>query len=534
MNPVKNFFTGGKNHFLKGSLVFVIFFLITRLPYLIYYPVNVLSNDTASYISAAVSILNSGTPLFDIRTPGYPVFLSLVWTFSESIFASSVIQIAFSFLTGILCIYIFSRIYSKYTFLFACFLTVYMTSSYFLILEPAVLTESLFTNSLLIFTLLMILSFKKDRNIYWILLSVSTAVVILIRPAGLFLAGTLILILIYFIFKKYSPSKFVSLVIPFAVIITGLCTYNYSTLNSFTITPFGEANLSGVTVLFMQTSDKYPEFVNNAIKQTLDSIPRKDRSYVKNNSSVSKLFNVFKDNFFRQMNFADNLMGNDSTKSYMDVKPYMRIVSEDAIKNNPRIYAKFFICNFYYFFRNLGIDMKYFDQLLYSYNKNVVERRYVSELDKQKWLQISSDRTVNMEVKEIIQNGINYQEQLKYIKVNENGKVTAESTYLRSLYNIYEKIYNVIFRSLVWYIAFFLMFLMSIYLLIKSKFTDKDAVIAFILFMMFLTKAVMVSMVESSLERYSYTVEFLVYFSVPFILILFENFKSMKSKKLNS
>ncbi|MBK8982143.1 MAG: YlbF family regulator [Ignavibacteria bacterium] len=530
----RKFFFDGRNTFLKGSLIFLFFFLITRLPYLIYYPVNILSNDSASYISAAFSILNSVTPLFDIRTPGYPVFLAKIWFFSESIFTVSLMQIIFSLFTGILLIYIFSAVYKKYSVVFACCLTVYMTSSYFLILESALLTEGIFTNVLLICAALMILSLKRDRNIYMILFSVSTAVLIFIRPAGMFFFGIIILMIIYFIIKKYGVLKYVSLIIPITVLITGLCIYNYSTLGKFTITPFGEANLAGVTILFMETSDEYPGFVNQAIQQTLDSIPRKDKSYVRNSYGITKLFSVFRDNFHRQLHFAGNLMGEDSTKKYMDIQPYMRTVSMDAIKKNPDIYAKFFMSNFIFFFRNLGIELKYFDQLRYNYKRNIVDKRYITELDKKKWQQISSDRSMNEKVKEFLQKEINLQEELKYISVTDNGEVIAQSTFLKSLYELYESLYNFFLRNVIWYIAFFAMFAFSIYLLLKTRFKNTDAVIAFLICMIFLTKALMVSLVESSLERYSYTVEFAVYFSIPFLLILIDNYKNLKlnSKKV--
>jgi len=77
------------------------------------------------------------------------------------------------------------------------------------------------------------------------------------------------------------------------------------------------------------------------------------------------------------------------------------------------------------------------------------------------------------------------------------------------------------------------MFMLSIIILFKTKFSDPDAIIAFLIFMIFLSKALLVSMVESSLERYSYTVEFAVYFSIPFLLILIQNLKNMKLKNKN-
>lgn len=530
MKSINKFFFSCEKSLLKGCSIFLLLFLLTRLPYLLFYQINVLSFDSASYISAAFSVMNAVTPLFDIRTPGYPLFLTAVWNFSESIFSVSVMQSVFSLLTGLFVIFAFDKVYKKYSVIFALMLTLYMTSSFFLIYETALLTEGIFTDVLLICVTLMVLSLKTEKNIYIALFSASVALLILVRPAGLFFIGILILILSYYVFKKSGIKKYVSLILPFAVIISGLCTYNLFTLNKFTITPFGEANMAGVTILFMETSDEYPEFVNSAIRQTLDSISGKDKSYIRENYGVSKLYRLFKDNFFRQMNFADNLMNDDPAKKYMDIQPYMRMVSLDAIKKNPEIYMKFFGCNFYFFFKNISTELSLFDQLKYNYIKNAVEGKFAAELDKKKWLQISSDKTVNDQVKGFLDSEIALQKNLQNVSTDENGIVTFTDTFLKSVFETYETLNNFILRNILWYIPFFAMLILSVYLLMKSRLNDIDALISVLLFMIFLLKALMVSLVESSLERYSYTVEIAVYFSFPFLLILIQNLKQMKLK----
>ncbi|MEZ4824553.1 MAG: hypothetical protein R2942_20055, partial [Ignavibacteria bacterium] len=175
--------------FSYSILLFTIVFLFTRLQYFLFYPVLVLSSDSASYCAVAIDLLNSDTPVFDIRTPAYPFFLYSVWLFSKSFYAVALVQSLFTLLTGYLFLYIISKTYKSYTFLFAVMLTVYVSSSYFLVLEKAILTETIFVNFLLINAGLLIYALKNNKTSVWILYSASIAVLILIRPAALFLFG---------------------------------------------------------------------------------------------------------------------------------------------------------------------------------------------------------------------------------------------------------------------------------------------------------------------------------------------------------
>lgn len=96
------------------------------------------------------------------------------------------------------------------------------------------------------------------------------------------------------------------------------------TLRLFTITPFGEANLSGVTLLFMEPSPEYPQLVNDAIKNTLDSVPRSDINYVRNSSGISMLYNTFNENFYRQVSLTEILMKADSALNFVAIQPIIR------------------------------------------------------------------------------------------------------------------------------------------------------------------------------------------------------------------
>lgn len=525
-----------KNSFLAGSLLITIVFLITRIPYYIYYPVFNVSSDSASYLAAAFDIINFRQVLFDIRTPGYPLFIAFIWIFSKSFIAIAFAQSVLALISGIYLLKVIDKYFRSVTFVSAVSIAAFISSSYFVLLESGILTESLFISSLLFTCAFLISAIKSGKLSGWILFSSFTAITIIIRPAGLFLAAVIIFLIIYLIVNKYKAVYFGALIFPVSILILLLCTYNYMTLKKFTITPFGEANLSGVTILFMEPSDNYSSKVNEAIRSTLDSIPSRDINYVKNSNGITKLYNIFKDNFFRQMNLTGSLLSDNSGTKYSDVQHILREISIDAIKKNPKIYLKFFVSNFIYFFNNTRATMNYADELLKSYDRAVVQKKYITDLESGKWKQISSDKSDNGEVRNYYLNAVNESADSDgFVQIDNNLKM--KDTFAMNIYNYYEQTYNFIFRNFIWLIIFLITFILSVYRTLKNRFRDNDAFIIFLFGIMFISKALLVSSVESSLVRYSYTVEFVIFLSLPFLILLLKSNKHiipLTNKKKNN
>lgn len=366
---------------------------------------------------------------------------------------------------------------------------------------------------------------KKNKLVYWIFFSLSVAAVIVVRPAGIFLCGIILVILVYMFYKKYGLKYYVSLTAPATLILLSLCFYNYITLGSFTITPFGESNMSGVAITFMEPSPAYPEYINEAVEEVLSTVPKKDISYVKNSYGFTKLYDIFLSNYVKVISLVNNVKKRNTSDNYTVIQRQIREVYMDAIKNYPLVYMKFFSVNLYRFFTNIRRPENYTAQLEKSYRKVAVDSAFYKRIDQGGWQQISSDESDYEAIKSFYLEDIGKQKNLEYIIVNPDNSAELKPTFLKSVYEIYEFIYNRIFRNIIWLFIFGAAFMMSVYNLYKSRLTDSDALIFFILGLMFVSKAVMVSLVEMSLERYSYPVEFIFYLSLPFMIIMFKDFK---------
>ena len=184
--------------------------------------------------------------------------------------------------------------------------------------------------------------------------------------------------------------------------------------------------------------------------------------------------------------------------------------------------------NFMFFFNNQRITMNYYDQMATVFTRTVIDQKYLKELTSGRWRMISSDLSDNEKVADFFGEEIAAQKTLKNVNVNSEGSVEIGDSVYRSIYELSEKIYNTVFRNFLWIILYFVVFGLSIFKLYKSRFKNAEALIPFLLCMTFIFKAVLVSLVEVSLARYSYTVEFVYYFSLPFLLIMLTN------NKLNS
>jgi hypothetical protein len=519
---------GKKFYFCIFIYLFV--FTFTRFSYFIYYSIPVLSYDSASYCAVALNILDGKFPVLDIRNPGYPMFLSLIWSFSKNPLYISLFQSLFTLINGVFFIYVINKSYKKYIFVFTISLCITIFSPYFLIFEPSILTEGVFPNLIILSISFIILSLKSDKLIYWLLYSSLTGIILLIKPIGVIFIIPFLMLIIYFKIKKLKFKNFLFLFFPVTFVLLVLCFYNYARINSFTISPFGNASLSGATILFTEQSDKYSDSVNSAIKSTLDETSTKDISYVKNNFELSKLYKTFYDNLWTgSVRIIDKLMKANTTTNYMRILPYIKQINYDAIVNHPKVYFKFFISNFLQYFLNFRKTLNYYNSLENAYKVNIIENKYVKVLENDNWIQVSSDREDYKLVKDLYTNEFNKNTSSNFTVIGTT-EVKASSTLLKNIYENVEIVYNILFRNLFWIIFFIITFAISIYLLLKSRFTDVEALIFSISGIIYFTNAVGVSLIQNSLERYSYPFDFIVYLSLPFFFIFIKTIKLKKAK----
>ena len=101
-----------RNIVLASFLMVVIPFLITRLPFFLDYPVITIDPDYLHYYTIVDQVSKGFFPTFIIRTPGYPIFLKLIFTFFNSNMAVVVIQNILSLITALFFVFVIYRVYA--------------------------------------------------------------------------------------------------------------------------------------------------------------------------------------------------------------------------------------------------------------------------------------------------------------------------------------------------------------------------------------------------------------------------------------
>lgn len=524
-NPAVNNIKNSEKNFLYGSIIIIAVFLLTRLQYYLYYPIVDISADSASYCAVAIKLMNFSPPLLDMRTPGYPLFLSLVWFISKNFIVTYFFQSLMTLSAAIFLYRTFCKYYDSFAVYFAIAISVFISSSFCLVLEFSLLSESLFVCFLLISSSFLIRSIMENSASDWTLFSFSVVTLIYIRPVALFFIPVIFIILIYFFINKYSIKFYLSIVIPLSVFIIVLCTYNYFTLNKFTVSPAGDLSFFACTILFMEESPDYPPEINSAIKTTLDSIPKKEKAYVRDPKELSKLNRIFNDNLFRSWRFVGFVMKENNQLTYMDIHPYLVKITRDAIKRNPEIYARIIISNIYQFIGNISDKLFLYSNLERSYKRIYLDKYYIEMLEDDWWEQFYSDKTSAGEVIDLYNMQFTKFGDFKYVRY-EGGSVILEDNLLKQIYIYIERFNNFVFRNMIWLLFFLITFIYSSFRVIKSKFKDPVSFIAFIFCAIFIANALFISILGTAITRYSYTVEFVIYLSLPLFIHLIKKSKS--------
>ncbi len=516
---------------LYGAVIISAVFILTRLIYFIYYPVVNVSEDSASYIAVALKLLQLSPPLLDMRTPGYPFFLTLVFLLSKNFILIYIFQSLATIGSALFLYKVLCKYFTQVALFFAAAIAVFISSTFYLVLEFSVLSETIFICFLMLCSSFLIASLINNRTSDWIWFSVTASVVILIRPAGLFLVPVLIFILIFFFINKYNYKSYLGLLLPLSLFIFSLCAYNYLTIKRFTLSPAGDLSFFATTILYMEESPEYPPEINNAIRITLDSIPKKEKAYVKDPKEIKKLFRIFNDNLFRSWRFVGLVMKDNSMLTYMDIQPYLVKITKDAIRRNPEVYARILLSNLYQFVTNISEEMQLFSQLSRSYQRIYIDNYYVNVLKDDQWDQFYSDNSSAEGVIKLYEEQVNDHGSFEYV-IYSNGTVMIQETLMKKLYEYYEKACNFLFRNIVWEFIFLLTFLLSVYRVIKTQFRDPFSFIPFLFGIMFIMNGLFISGIGISITRYSYTVEFILYFSLPFLIYLLKNNRTENKIKI--
>jgi 4-amino-4-deoxy-L-arabinose transferase-like glycosyltransferase len=235
-------------------------------------------------------------PTFNIRTPGYPLFLTFMFVFFKSNLAVIAVQNLFTLFSSLFFIFVINKIFGKkwkyLALLVAIGLGAFVSLSIHLCLDTALATESIYINTILLFFSFLLLAIYYQNRMYWVCCGITMAMVILIRPSGLFLVPLFLAILLFLFLNAYKKKLILLFSISFVTPLILICIYNYFTIGSFAISTFTEHALISFTSTFLEKNPDYSPQINRAIEKSLNRLSPHKKNIIKNSWDPKPLSHI--------------------------------------------------------------------------------------------------------------------------------------------------------------------------------------------------------------------------------------------------
>ncbi|MES0337306.1 MAG: glycosyltransferase family 39 protein [Candidatus Magnetobacterium sp. LHC-1] len=502
------------------------------MPFYLYYPMVTLTPDSWTYSMLAFNILEGVPPQFDHRTPGYPLFIALVFKlFTGTNLSLAMTQSLVCLGAMLLFVYVIFRHLGARTALYtAMALTAASNTITFVWSETTYMTESLYVSFLIMSLACLIHALHGRNTLCWGMTSLLMGYTVWIRPGGLFLVISISLITVYLIKNSYPRRTALSFVTPFAMMMLSLATYNLCTIGSFTLSPFGANNIFAVTMPFMETPKSLPPQVGKAfVDSVTPRVPINVRDTINNSWDIKELrnafFAVYPQNLAVTLELKNILQPPPGTATpLMGLYPYMKNIARTSIKAHPILYAKFVGTMFLYYFLNVGEDEASLTAKEDIYNSVIRYNIYtlISHYNTMKTANTTQNAAIIRQTLNeyadpfppkypfyamvLGKQGDGVKLELLLVRLKETGFQSLSTSYLR-----YHKL---LFKNIAWVMLYLLAFSYGIYVLCKGRFSDVPSLIVVVIGSVPVLSAVLGSLMSVAYIRYSYVVEFCYYLTV--------------------
>jgi hypothetical protein len=467
-------------------------FLVTRLPFFWYEPRVDLSQDSGSYLDVANTMRAGHWPRFIFRTPGYPLLIWLVSSVSDRWIAIVIVQNLLSLGSCLCLVCAVRRLRRALALPAALALCGFLGSSQVMIYDISLMSDSLYTSLLILCVASLVLAVASARAAAFSLVSALMALVVLVRPAGAYLAVVYAVVLAYLLWNRCRPRAILGFAAPFPAILLGFCAYNRATIGQFTISPFAEANLAGATALFWEPDPRLSPAVNRALEGLPESYSRNgitpgDLELVRTSWDAGPLFEVYAKAYNRLVWSAGWGSGTRfGSGDYLHTREDIRDVCLVAIRRHPRLYAKYVWVNLVTFFEGIGYKFDFYESMRYRAR-----------------VQLPGDARVP--------------------GVGAGAAAPAQPAgpaagpverLLRGLQHAWQAFHGAVYQSILWTWAYVALFALSAAKLAASRGRHPGAFLLLVLALIPLGAGLVVCLVEVATDRYSYPTQFICYLLV--------------------
>lgn len=477
-------------------LIILFCFFITRLPFGVYYYFPIWHPDTGSYFVPLHQALEGQWPFFDVRPPGYPLFLLQILKI-KGISLIPAVQAVITLVSSLFLSYAIFRISKKMAIFAAFAIGFYISTDTVVNYDFTLLPESLYASGFIVYMGCLFLLIRSNKTAYLYCLSCVAAVIILLRPAGLFLLVICIMVVIFQALKKGELFSASLSLLPIIFIVVTVCSYNKATMGMFSFVPFGVVSLAGATSVHWEEDASLSLQFNEFIRQHNQSIDSEDKSILKTSWDHVLLYQVYSKYF-------DPSIGRGFLAGQRDYDGYraMKKMAWIAIVSHPKQYLKFFVSQFIGFFRNAEAERAFYPALGNQFDLVLASKTYNKNKNFEKYY---------LEFIDYMGFPANYEIPVEY---NALEKVTVKNTMLKEIHEKFSSTLRSIFRGPIWILIYFVSLLFGAIGLAKSKFQCEDSFLLTSIAVIPLGAATLVALSQRALSRYWYPTESAFYLTI--------------------
>jgi hypothetical protein len=491
------------------ALLLLAVFMLSRLPFFWYYPSARLAQDTTWYLEIVTTIRGGHWPRFTYRPPGYPLLFWFVTLFTDRWIAVIYAQNLLSYASSLFLVYSVRRYRASLALPATLAMCGFLGSSQVVLYDVALLSDSLYTSSVITAVALLLLAFRGFGPFPLAIASAAMAWCILVRPSGEYFIVIYAIVLAYLVWQRQPVLSVVAFSLPFPALVLALCAYNYATISCFVVSSLGEANLVGATALFWEPDPRLPDSVNLALKDLPASYARQDITLedlqTLQTSWDADRLNLIYEKAFNRLIFSEGWGWTRlGTGDYLSGRANMRAASLIAIRRHPVLYAKFVWVGLVEYFRGVGYKFDIESSIAYRKRGNPLSEMGGTHPDETAARLVASSN-----------------ESAPATVLTGNEAASGQERFVKGLQHQWQRLHGVIFQNIAWSYIYFIVLALSAVQFMRSKAGDKDVFLMFVLTLIPLGASLIVSLVVISADRYSYPTQFLYYLCVVLTPLLF-------------
>ena len=325
--------------FWVSCVVVTLAFVLTRLPWLLDFPLPFISYDTHTYFDLTKQMFTGNWPYFLMRTPGYPIFLALALRTVPKLMFVVILQCALSLCSAFFLLYAIYKTCGRIVIFAAIAVVAHVSQQLLSAHDFQLLTESLFTSFFLFSLGFLFLGTRSPHMSTLLASSFLGGCAILVRPSGIFIFGYVMIACLYLLLARARLKYVLCLILPLPSILLLLMTYNYFTFGGFTMSQISGLTRWGISATFWETDESFPPEINESIKKLSAEISDEDRQIALQSWNVVNIQTVNQKWAAYVIYKCPYIPG----EVYRSNPEYYTLVANKAIKAHPAGAIRFFL-----------------------------------------------------------------------------------------------------------------------------------------------------------------------------------------------